>query len=284
MIEQSIRIQEVLEKTGLNWTVREEEITTKSGIIIPEHKAIVREDTDGILGIHGKGYTPYQNSQMVELLDKVSHQMGLPIHKGGSFGQGEKVFIQLKSNDMNLGTDRIEGFITGINSFDGSTSLGFGPSNITISCMNSFYSAFRNIQSKVRHTTNMMTRIDEICKGLELIIKEEAQMFENIKKLSEKETNNKINNWVAHVLFDIAKEIDIKNDESLSSFKKNRLVTFHNDLKDQFDSKGGSLWGLFSGVTKYTTHSIKEDNEENKMFGIYGQRERVIFKELVEMV
>ena len=279
------RTQEILTKTGLNWNVVEEEMTTTSGIIIPDHKAIVREDTSAILGIHGKGYTPYQNSELIDLLDKVSQQVGLPIHKGGSFGLGEKVFIQLKSNDMNLGNDRIEGFITGINSFDGSTSLGFGPSNITISCMNSFFAAFRNIQSKVRHTINMGIRIDEICRGLELVIKEEAQIFNTIKKLSEKDTTKEINNWAAHILFNIAKDVDIKKTDELSTVTKNRLITFHADLKDQFDDKGGSLWGLFSGITKYTTHSVsKEDNTENKMFGTYGQRERAIFYELASMV
>jgi hypothetical protein len=278
------RTKEALDLTGLNWNVVEEEITTKSGIIIPDHKAIIREDNSAVLGIHGKGYTPYQNTELMELLDEASQHIGLPIHKGGYFGNGEKVYIQLKSNDMKLGTDTIQGFITGINSFDGSTSLGFGPSNITISCMNSFFAAFRNIQSKVRHTINMHGRVDEICKGLELLLAEEALMFANIKKLSEKESTREINNWAAHTLFNIGKEIDIKDDEQLSTVAKNRLITFHKDLKDQFDDKGGSLWGLFSGITKYTTHSIKEENTENKMFGTYGQRERAIFQELVTMV
>ena len=45
------------------------------------------------------------------------------------------------------------------------------------------------------------------------------------------------------------------------------------------------MWGLFSGVTKYTTHSIsRNDNTENKMFGVYGNREKEIFANLVELV
>jgi len=45
------------------------------------------------------------------------------------------------------------------------------------------------------------------------------------------------------------------------------------------------MWGLFSGVTKYTTHSISaKDNTENKMFGVYGNREKEIFSDLVELV
>lgn len=287
MNEQS-RTQEILDKTGLNWNVIEEEIITKSGIIIPDNKAIVREDTSAILGIHGKGYTPYQNSQMAELLDKVSHQIGLPIHKGGSFGNGEKVFIQLKSNDMNLGTDRIEGFITGINSFDGSTSLAFGPSNITISCMNSFFASYKNISSKVKHTISMNYKIEEICKGLELVLAEEAQMFQNIKKLSEAETTREINNWIAHTLFNIAKDVDIKDDEQISTVTKNRLLTFERDLKTEFDSKGGaSLWSAFNGVTRFNEHSTNKspvDVQLSKMFGISAQRERIIFNHLVDLV
>jgi hypothetical protein len=40
---------------------------------------------------------------------------------------------------------------------------------------------------------------------------------------------------------------------------------------------------LFSGVTKYTTHSIsKDDKSDEKMFNVYGKRELEIFNELVE--
>jgi hypothetical protein len=51
------------------------------------------------------------------------------------------------------------------------------------------------------------------------------------------------------------------------------------------NQKGDNMWGLFSGVTKYTTHSYsKGDNTETKMFGGVGNREREIFTKLVELV
>ncbi len=279
------RTQEVLEQVGLNWTVREEAITTESGIIVPKSKAIIREDTNAVLSVHGEGYFPYQNHQMVELLDKVSQQIGLPIHKGGYFGEGEKVYLQLKSNDLKLGNDKVEGFITGVNSFDGSTSLAFGPSNITISCMNTFYAAFRNMNTKVRHTKNMQMKIDDICRGLEMVLEEEKEMFSDIKRLSETRFTKETEEWVSKLLFNIAKEVNLNDEDSLSSVTQNRLTRFYVDLNGELKEKGDNLWGLFSGVTKYTTHSLsKSDNSENKMFGTYGNRERVIFKELVELV
>jgi phage/plasmid-like protein (TIGR03299 family) len=285
MTEQSTRVQDVLNQTNLNWTVREESLTTESGIIIPQQKAIIRDDTNTVLSIHGEGYYPYQNHQLIELLDKVSQQVGLPIHKGGMFGEGKKVFIQLKSNDLKLGTDRVEGFITGVNSFDGSTSLAFGPSNITISCQNTFYAAFRNMDTKVRHTKNMVMRVDEICRGLERVIEEEAVMFEDIKQMADTKMTKENQEWVSRLLFNIEREVNLKDEKSLSTVTRNKLSRFEIDLNGELKQKGDSLWGLFSGVTKYTTHSmIKGDNSENKMFGVYGQRERQIFKKLVELV
>ena len=282
---QSNRIQDVLNQTNLNWTVREESLTTQSGIIIPKQKAIVRDDTNEVLSIHGEGYYPYQNHQLIELLDKVSQQSGLPIHRGGMFGNGEKVFIQLKSNDMKLGNDRIEGYITGINSFDGTTSLAFGPSNITISCQNTFFGAFRSMDTKVRHTKNMVMRVEDICRGLERVIDEESKMFEEIKMLSETRMTKQNEDWVTRVLFNIEREIDMNNEKQVSSVTRNKLNRFYVDLNGELKEKGDNMWGLFSGVTKYTTHSMnKGDNSENKMFGTYGNRERQIFKQLVEMV
>ena len=286
---QTNRIQDVLNETNLNWTVREESLTTQSGIIIPKQKAIVRDDTNEVLSIHGEGYYPYQNHQLIELLDKVSQQSGLPIHRGGMFGNGEKVFIQLKSNDLKLGNDRIEGYITGINSFDGTTSLAFGPSNITISCQNTFFGAFRSMDTKVRHTKNMVMRVEDICRGLEQVVEEESKMFEDIKRMSETRMTKENEDWVTRTLFNIMEDADLNDEESVSTVTRNKLTRFYVDLNGELKEKGGdNLWALFSGVTKFTTHSMnkgdKTKNMENKMFGVYGQRERHIFKQLVEMV
>ena len=284
-MSQENRTQQVLDQVGLNWSVREESITTESGIIVPKSKAIIREDTNTVLSVHGDGYFPYQNHQMVDLLDKVSQQVGLPIHKGGYFGGGEKVYLQLKSNDLKLGNDRVEGFITGVNSFDGSTSLAFGPSNITISCQNTFFGAFRSMDTKVRHTKNMVMRVEDICRGLEKVIDEESKMFEDIKMLSETRMTKQNEDWVTRILFNIEREVDMNNEKQVSSVTRNKLNRFYVDLNGELKEKGDSMWGLFSGVTKYTTHSMnKGDNSENKMFGTYGNRERHIFKQLVEMV
>lgn len=281
------RVQEILDKTNLNWTVRSEEIKTESGIIIPDHKALIRDDNDHVLSIRSKTYTPYQNDELVELLDRVSGMTGYEIKNGGSFSGGGKVFVQLKSNNLMLGNDVVEGYLTGINSFDGSTSLAFGPSNVTISCMNTFFASFREIKTRVRHTKNMKVQVEEICQRLENAQKEEKKIFEKITRFNETPFDDVLKQKVTKMLFDIDPKLDLtKVDdlEQISTRTQNNLSRFYVDLNGELQQKGETMWGLFSGITKYTTHSLKGEMMENKMFGQYGKRELSIFNHMTELV
>lgn len=275
---------ERLQKSGLDWTVRKEGLVTNSGIVVPEKIAIVREDTNTVLGIHSDGYLPYQNSELFDLLDKVSRQSGLPLHSSGVFGGGEKVFVQLKSKDLTLPGDRVEGYITGINSFDGSTSLGFGNSSLTISCMNTFWKAYRQLETKVKHSGSLPQRIEMILKQLDVLIEDEQYNFDCIKKFGEVKVSDDVRDLVIRKLFDIKRE-DRLDSPDMSTNKKNKMGRFYMDLTNEIDTKGDTLWGLFSGVTRYTTHSMKKgDNTVSKIFGTAGTKDREVWKMFTELV
>lgn len=280
------RIETLLTETKLNWRVRTEGIQTESGIILP-NIAVIREDTNKVLGVHSDGYNVYQNEQLLELLDRVSGLTGLPIHKGGYFRDGQRVYIQLKSNDLKLGNDRIEGFITGINSFDGSTSLSFGPSNITISCQNSFFAAYRQMDTKVRHTANMEYKIEEICRRIEGTLEEEKQLFKHIERLAEVPFDTVLRERMTKALFDIKKDVKLNDEKLVSTQTRNKIEVLNLDMERELADKGNTMWGIFSGITRYTTHDLYKGNTdkamENKMAGVYGNRERAIFNQLVEI-
>lgn len=274
-----------LSDVGLDWTVRTESVKTiESGIVIPKQIAIVREDTQAILGTHGAGYVPYQNEQLLDLLYKVSGKTGLPLHTGGFFGSGEKVFLQLKSDDFNIQNDTIKGYVSGFNSFDGKTSLGFGHSSVTVSCMNTFWKGFKEVQSKVKHTATMLIKIEDVLRRIDVILKEEKVFFENINRLGNVKLSQEVKDMVIRKMFDLEKEERLDS-ENLSTYKKNRIEEFTFDMNGELTQKGDNLWGMFSSVTKYTTHSMnKKDNTENKIFGVVGKKEREIWNSLVELV
>jgi len=274
----------ILESANLNWAVRSEKLVTAVSNIETESIAIVRDDTNQILGVHGKGYHPLQNSEMMEILDRISGKMDLPLHKGGYFGDGQKTFIQLKTKDQAVGTDLVKGYLTCVNSYDGSTSLAFGHSNLTISCQNTFFANYREMANKVRHTQKMHDRIDVICLQIEDVLRAEDKIFNQIKKMSEIEIDPKVREMVLSRMLDLNKEERLADISTLSTRKKNILSDLEVNIMGEIQDKGGNLWGLFSGITKYTTHGLKGDSNENKLFGVYGRREREVFGEIGALI
>lgn len=274
----------ILESANLNWAVRSEKLVTAVSNIETESIAIVRDDTNQILGVHGKGYHPLQNSEMMEILDRISGKMDLPLHKGGYFGDGQKTYIQLKTKDQPVGTDLVKGYLTCVNSYDGSTSLAFGHSNLTISCQNTFFANYREMANKVRHTQKMHDRIDVICMQIEDVLRAEDKIFNQIKKMSEIDIDPKVREMVLSRMLDLNKEERLADISTLSTRKKNILSDLEVNILGEIQDKGGNLWGLFSGITKYTTHGLKGDSNENKLFGVYGRREREVFGEIGALI
>lgn len=275
-----------LQNTKLNWNVRSEELRTASGIILNDYKALVRDDNNTPLSVVSQTYQPFQNTELYELLEKVSRQTGVQIEKSGYFGEGQKVYIQLKTDDLAMPKgDKVKGYITGINSFDGTTSLAFGNSSITISCMNTFYAAMRELKTKIRHTKNMSIHIDAVCADIDLAIQQEKKMFERIKRMSEVTMTDKVKDLVVKALFNLDSTLDLRKEDAVSTVTRNRINQFGIDLQTELNQKGGSIWGLFSGVTRYTTHSaVKGDSTESKLFGTSGKREREVFNTLADLV
>lgn len=274
---------EILNKAGLNWNVKTEKLVTESGLIT-DNIAVVRQDTQKILGIHKDGYQPVSNTELLDLCLGLAQTTQAELHKGGSMKGGEYTYFQLKTNDLKLGSDLIKGYATGINSFNGKLALGLGQSSVTISCMNTLHMAFKQLEFKIKHTKNMQAKIDILASQFDQVIKEEKQTFENIKRLSEVQIDQKLRDLVLSRFLALGKEEKLGDLSTLSTRKKNVLADIEANISHQTAEKGQNLWGLLSGFTRYTTHSISGSEIENKIVGSYGKREIEVYSTLVDAI
>jgi hypothetical protein len=117
------------------------------------------------------------------------------------------------------------------------------------------------------------------------VLEEEKETFRIITQLSETRFDDLLEEKVTRKLFNIKPEINLMDEDALSTRTRNNLSRFYIDLHGEIQQKGDNMWGLFSGVTKYTTHSYsKNDNTEAKLFGGVGQVEQEIFSDLMQLV
>jgi len=280
------RVASLLDKFGLRWSVNKEPLYLADGTETP-FVGIVREDTRKVFTTCKDSYNPYQNSELAELLIRIAEIGGYEIHTGGMFNDGAKVFVQLKSGNIIEGigknNDKVVGYTTGINSHDGSTSLRWGSTNITISCKNTFNSAAKQLTNNLRHTNNLHTKVDIYLREVGLSVIEEKSLFDKFIRLSNEQVKR---SDIAKVVKEVT-GVDITQtreevSEKYTTYNIHRTDELLHCIGTEMEQKGETLWGLFSGVTKYTTHVIPVPNRENgrlesKYVGNAGKVDNKVF-------
>jgi len=129
---------EAIEAAGLNYHVDLRPIETDDGIPIPQRKAVIRSDSNQVLGVVGNSSCPVQNHQCFGFLDAVVEDGRLRYHTAGALGKGEKVLMLAKlPGELRIknSEDVTEKFLLLSNSHDGSSALRVFFSPIRFVCV-----------------------------------------------------------------------------------------------------------------------------------------------------
>jgi len=257
-------VNTMLDKFGLNWTVSKQPLYLPNGNST-EYFGVQRNDTGAIFTTCKKDYTVFQNTELAEMLIRISEKTGYETHKGGIFDHGGKVYMQVKSPNIitNLGAnkDTVKGYLTGINTHDGTGSLRWGSANLTISCRNTFMAAMKQLKNKLRHTNSIHDRVELALAELKQVEAIERSIFDSFIKLSEIPLTREIGAKVVKDItgVDVLKnKQDAEKDYSTQALNKSKLLL--NSIAQEINQKGDTLWGLLSGVTHYTTHVVGTKN------------------------
>jgi hypothetical protein len=279
-----LKIIEHLKNIDLNWTARTEKIkTSQTGIVLPNKLAVIRNDNNKIIGIQPQTYEIFQNHEMLETVYHISQN--IKYETGGMFDGGAKTYFQFKTDDLKLinsngKIDTVKGYLTIINSFDDAKALAIGETNVTISCMNTFTHAYEDLEYKIAHNKNMRKKLAIVIKEIDIAINQEKQTFSTIKKMSEtpiQEIPNIMNSLMKSMLGIKSKENLIVNNLTINDLYKYKIIM--DNIEHEFKEKGETLWGLFSGITRYTTHNMKKTfKPKDKYYGAVAKKDKTAWK------
>lgn len=188
----------------------------------------------------------------------------MSVSKAGALNGGRKVFIQLAIEGMSLvGEERIKRYVTIIDSNDGSTGLSVGIGELVLSCQNQFFKFYKNGQSKLRHTASLTQRIKELPYLIETALSESLKLTETYKQFQSTPVTRALADEMVKYILGFDKNMSIKADSELSTRSRNAMETFYNHIEKETNQKGLNLFGLFSGVTSWTTHDKSAPRREN---------------------
>lgn len=286
--------QEVSEKSGLNWEAGFSPVYTQSGRIVQGYRAIVRNDTQDVLGMAKSKYHIVQPADGFKFFDECIGN-GVEYFTAGSLGNGNKIWVLAKlpyQSEIVKG-DLIENYTLLSNSFDGSTTLKIMFTPIRVVCQNTLKMAevSGNYLLNARHTESVTTKIKSV-RGLlnDLILK--AQQTEYDLKAMQKVTisDEEMVNFLNELF---APE---KSETEISTRAKNTVQEIMNltDNGKGTDLPGvkGTVYGLYNAITEYADHfkTVKGEKEnpdkrfDSVMFGSSASLKENAFNKALQLV
>lgn len=238
------------------------------------------------------GYEPTQNEDVVKaVLQGLQGIDDIEIKRANSINGGRKIAIQLGINTYShVNGDEIKKYITIIDSNDGSTGLGVGVGNTTMSCQNQFFKFYKASQFKARHTRSIVESIKELPYLIRVNIDQSNRVVEIFNKISTVRVNNKQVHKFVNSLIGVDKSMTEFQIRELGKDGRtlNRMENIYNNIHTEMNTKGNNLWGLFSGLTRYTTHESiapKRDNgrEESLIIGTNYKLNDIAYNTITEM-
>ena len=275
-----LNTNQILEQNGLNWNVVKKPLMyagqctpeANNGLHHTPYYGIVREDTGEVFTTCKEGYTPTQNETIIDTMQEIAGENELEIIKAIPINEGRKIVIQMQrpDNTFSIGKEHTKQFIYAINGHDGSSSLKFGFMNEVLFCQNQFAWMSNSALSGYRHTESIQDKVKQLPSIINFADQEEK--IADLQEFSmQHATQDLVNDTIDYLSGTDLLAADV-NPDTYSS----RKLNIRNDIKAciymEMNRIGNNKWGLFNGVTRYTTHGKsvpKRDNgrEESLLIG-----------------
>jgi phage/plasmid-like protein (TIGR03299 family) len=241
---------DLLEKTNLNWSVTKEPLISTVTGRTTNSNGIYRPETDGWLGTVGRDYIPLQNSELAMILLNAIEGLDIELTQGGQLKLGKKVYLQAELPKEIIGNSDVKRWVTCLNAHDGTISVGFGSTNTTVICANTYFRAYGEVQ-KFRHTKTMKERIEVAKEELRKTIMKDDSLMVEFKRMANLPLRDEAIERVLNKVFKLEKDT---SQSEISAQKKNRIVDFADSLQTSINEQGKTIWALFNGITRYTNH------------------------------
>lgn len=258
--------QQILSENGLDFTISKRELFDANGNG-SGYFGLFNDKLNKCINSVKEGYTISQNEEVVDLVLRGIEPFGsaLSVSKAGSMNEGRKVYMQLGiEGHSKVANDIIKRYVTIIDSNDGSTSLSIGIGDLTMSCQNQFFKFYKQGQAKFRHSASLEHRIKEIPFLIETALASSLRQIEVYNQLADHSITRELADQMVKYLLGFDKVYTSVSDLADKSTRSiNKMDELYNCIEGEINDKGLNLWGLHSGVTKFTTHELSAPKREN---------------------
>lgn len=286
---------------GIDWSVETRNLlyqkhgdTRTELVVVPDHVATVRADTQDILGVVSRDYKLIQQHEAFEFVDKLIGEAAAMYETAGSLKGGRRVWGLVKLPHQLIVTkdDVVGQYLLFVNGHDGGTSFRCGFTTIRVVCDNTCSAAVsrweRGVTNNVsvRHMGDISAKIDEARRILGMSLKYFEVAGEAYRAMSHRQINEMMLQGYFEAIFPTPQDAPSDATElrkAQITLEREKTKNIHHTLATLFEAGRGSqlvgvrgtLWGAFNAVTEYVDHvkpakkdgTVRKGGFETALFG-----------------
>lgn len=257
-LENPATAEEAIIAARLDYEVQLTPLVTMDGLEVPQRKAVVRYDTQQVLGTVGNNYIPVQNRQAFGFLDAVVGEGKLRYHTAGALGKGEKIWLLAKLPDqiqVKNSNDIVDKFLLLSNAHDGSAALRVLFTPVRVVCQNTLSMALHQGENQgvsIRHEGNLTAKLEQAQEVLGFAHRFYDDAAAQIDRLASHYPNQEQLKQFFLALYPDPEEE--KSNSRAKNIREELLLLVESGIGHDDPSIKGTTWTALNAVTEYIDH------------------------------
>jgi phage/plasmid-like protein (TIGR03299 family) len=282
VVENVNTIEEGMQLANLDWRVTLKPLVLQETQKLVTHRAVVREDTNDVLGIVGPNWQPLQNIDSFKFFNSFLESGVATLETAGSLRGGEIVWVLAKIKDSEceiVKGDPLERYVLLSNGHNGLLAVRVGFTTVRVVCANTLNASHNSEASKlirIKHTGQLQNNLDNVKSVMNVAQSEFIADIEKMKVLVKKGINKDDIKKYVKLTFFSNKTFDTDRKENKFNQMVNTIESLmETGLGSDIKSVKGTMWGLYNASTEYLSHHACR-SVENRMQSLwFGQNNKL---------
>lgn len=209
-------------------------------------------------------YNPPSTAEFQQYYHELADITGFKPHGFQEWRDGMRIFGYLKNEGEKFDIDghQIDDYLLIGVGYGGNTSFFIGSVNQLLRCENQF--GLINRTWKIRNSSGRQLKTQELLQGFQEHMQVRDNMFETFRRFKEVKIDQDL------IVAAKRRIMEMEDEEKVADLgvrRKKQYEALTAALIGETQDLGNNLWGLFNGVTKFTTHNLVSGNEKKNIFG-----------------
>jgi len=296
-------------QAGLDWTVSIKPLVAEisplvmspSGVTpavyesVPKRDAVVRNDTNAVIGVVGSKYKLVQNMEVFSALDVLIDSGQARYSAAGSYNGGANVWMLMELPDgITVANDPHAAYLLATTSHDGSSSVIVRPIIERVFCANQIGKILGNERKKaltytMKHTTNAELSISEIRDITTLVYKNIEEYELTADKLLKRETDKYQARNIFRKVFALPPELEDapynmlsqgqRKQQTIAYEARDKVWDIYSESPTQENIRG-TAFGVWQAVIEYADYYSRGTSDKRALDTITGKNDRIKNKAL----